>query len=100
MKRVSEKRREWLKTYAAVRDSFSPTECARCGLKGEGWEHLGGDFQSHHPMRRDTRAQVMCFVSLCPVCHTFIEDHATQGRSEGWIINPKKVSMFEREKES
>ena len=56
MRSVSKKRQEWLDEYARVRDSFVPTECARCGLKGSDWTHKGGDFEPHHPYQRRTRA--------------------------------------------
>ena len=90
MNRVSQKRTEWLKSYKAMKNAYTPTECARCTLRGSGWKENGGDFEPHHIAKRSNRWSMCLFIALCGSCHSAVHEDENKAREEDWIINPKE----------
>ena len=86
--------RAWLADYRAAKDSIEPTECARCGTRGQGWQSKGGDFEAHRPYRRSERWRILCFIPLCSACHGEVEHASENARADGWIIKPLQSDIF------
>jgi len=89
MKRVSEKRAEWLNQYKKILYAYTPSACARCRERGSGWVNFNGDFEPHHPFRRTTREFCCVVVPLCHVCHKWIHENTIKAKEEGWLSSPK-----------
>jgi hypothetical protein len=90
VRHVSEKRKEWLEHYRRVLHATVPTGCARCDKGGQGWKHMGGDFEPHHVFLRRTRWACAAFLPLCHHCHEWVHANGRQAREDGWIVEPKK----------
>ena len=86
--------RAWLADYREAKDAIEPSECARCGATGQGWQSNGGNFEPHHPYRRSERWRILCFIPLCSGCHEEVEAASKKSRDDGWIIKPLQVDIF------
>lgn len=93
MKRVSDTRAEWLDQYKKLINAYTPFSCTRCGFKGRGWKHQGGDFEPHHPFRRRTREFMCVFLPLCNECHVWIHANTKQAAADGWLVSPRKTFL-------
>lgn len=89
MRRVSEKRAEWLEQYKKILYSYVPTACARCCKRGNNWTIFNGDFEPHHPYRRTTREFCCVVLPLCHDCHEWIHHNTVQAKADGWLVSPK-----------
>ena len=89
MKRISDKRKEWLEQYKRILEVYIPSACARCRMRGNNWKHYGGDFEPHHPFKRTTREFCCVVVPLCEECHRWIHDNSSAAKEEGWFTSPK-----------
>ena len=94
----SAKMTEWLADYRKAKDAVTPTECARCGTTGEGWESNGGDFQPHHLAGRYERWRMLLFVATCRECHRLIHDDGATARDQQWLLKPQTFDIYGNKK--
>lgn len=80
LKRVSDKRRAEMKEYAKLRAEFLKANpvCQLCG-KAKATD-------VHHKCKRGKNyLNVATWAALDRKCHTYIEDHKSWARTNGWL---------------
>ena len=80
MKRISDRRREQLKAYMAVRAEYMAANpmCCNCGKRASDIHHRRGKIGG---LLTDTRF----FSSVCRKCHDFIHDNPAKARELGLL---------------
>lgn len=76
----------WWETYAnPLLMQRSGGRCEHCGRR----PNPGQGFERHHRVRRrDGGDRLANLLLLLPSCHTYITEHPTEAKANGWIVEP------------